>query len=94
MYFLVEKPMLVFANKHYIKQIDLRGIETEMLVNNLSNAVAVDYDYTESCYYWSDITSQGSTIKRKCGDKPSEVFLFFFIVKVLFTYYFLLRTHG
>lgn len=66
--------MLIFANKYYIKEIDLRGMETEILVNNLTNAVAVDYDYSDSCFYWSDITFQGSTIKRKCKDKPSEVF--------------------
>lgn len=71
--FLVEKPMLIFANKHYVKQIDLRGMETEMLVSNLTNAVAIDYDYSENCYYWSDITNQASTIKRQCKDKL-EVF--------------------
>lgn len=66
--------MLVFANKHYIKQIDLRGTEAEMIVNNnLTNAVAVDYDYSDNCFYWSDITNQGSTIQRKCKDKSSEV---------------------
>lgn len=75
--FLVEKPMLIFANKHYIKQIDLRGMETEMLVHNLTNAVAVDYDYSDHCFYWSDITNQGSTIKRKCKDKSPEVVYFF-----------------
>lgn len=67
--------MLVFANKHYIKQIDLRGMETEILINNLTNVVAVDYDYSDSCFYWSDI-ALGSTIKRKCKDKSAEVSLF------------------
>jgi len=70
----VEKPMLIFANKHYITQIDLRGMEIEMLLNNLTNAVAVDYDYLENCYYWSDIASQGSTIKRKCRENLAEVY--------------------
>lgn len=68
--------MLVFANKHLIKQIDLRGMETEILVNNLTNAVAIDYDYSENCIYWSDITNDGSTIKRKCKDKTVEVYIF------------------
>jgi len=76
---LVEKPVLVFANKHYIKQIDLRGMETDMLVHNLTNAVAVDYDYSENCFYWSDITNQGSTINRKCKDKSPEVYYLYFI---------------
>lgn len=65
--------MLIFANKYYIKEIDLRGMETDIIVNNLTNAVAVDYDYSDGCFYWSDITNQGSTIKRKCKEKPSEV---------------------
>lgn len=79
-YFLVvEKPMLVFANKHYIKQIDLRGMETEILIDNLTNVVAVDYDYSDSCFYWSDI-AQGSTIKRKCKDKSAEVSLFYQLI--------------
>lgn len=65
--------MLVFASTFYIKQIDLRGMEAEMVVNNLTNAVAVDYDYSDKCFYWSDITNQGSTIQRKCKDKAPEV---------------------
>lgn len=65
--------MLIFASKYYIKEIDLRGMESISIVNNLTNAVAVDYDYSEGCYYWSDIANQGSTIKRKCKEKPSEV---------------------
>lgn len=72
-----EKPMLIFAHKYYITQIDLRGMETEMLINNLTNAVAVDYDYLENCYYWSDITSQGSMIKRKCKENLAEVYSLF-----------------
>lgn len=65
--------MLVFANKQYIKQIDLRGIKTEIVVENLTNAVAVDYDYADNCFYWSEISTQSSTIKRKCKNTTSEV---------------------
>ncbi|XP_027843018.2 low-density lipoprotein receptor-related protein 1 [Aphis gossypii] len=68
----IEKPMLVFANKQYIKQIDLRGIKTEIVVENLTNAVAVDYDYADNCFYWSEISTQSSTIKRKCKNTTSE----------------------
>lgn len=66
--------MLIFANKHNIKQIDLRGMKIEIVIDNLTNAVAVDYDYADSCFYWSDISNQGSTIKRKCKDTASEVY--------------------
>lgn len=78
--------MLVFANNHFLKQIDLRGMETEILVNNLTNAVAVDYDYSDNCFYWSDITNQGSTIKRKCKDNSVEVW---YILKFDSVFYFL-----
>lgn len=71
--------MLIFANKHFIKQTDLRGLEIEILVHNLTNAVAVDYDYSDNCFYWSDITTQGSTIKRKCQNMSSEVYLIIII---------------
>lgn len=74
--------MLVFANTHYIKQIDLRGLETEIIVNNLTNAVAIDYDYSDNCFYWSDITNQGSTIKRKCKNKAAEVNIFLNFINV------------
>jgi len=69
--------MLLFANKQYIKQIDLRGTKTEIVVENLTNAVAVDYDYADNCFYWSEISTQGSTIKRKCKNTTSEVYLYF-----------------
>ncbi|XP_050540895.1 low-density lipoprotein receptor-related protein 1 [Daktulosphaira vitifoliae] len=68
----IEKPAIIFANKYYLKKIDLRGVENEILVDNLTNAVAIDYDFSENCYYWSDITNQGSTIKRICNNKISE----------------------
>lgn len=48
-------------------------METEILIDNLTNVVAIDYDYSESCLYWSDITNRGSTIKRKYKNKSTEV---------------------
>jgi len=58
---------------HNIKQIDLRGMKIEIVVDNLTNAVAVDYDYADSCFYWSESSNHGSTIKRKCKDIAAEV---------------------
>lgn len=80
--------MLMFANKYFIKWIDLRGMDTDILVNNLTNAVAVDYDYSDNCYYWSDITNQGSTIKRKCKAESVEVLLFFIKINAQFKLFF------
>jgi len=43
-------------------------------VENLTNAVAVDYDYADNCFYWSEISTQGSTIKKKCKNMTTEVY--------------------
>lgn len=59
---------LIFSNRYYLRQTDLSGKDT-ILVHNLSNAVALDYDWETSCYYWSDVTATISKIKKFC---PSE----------------------
>ena len=58
---------IMFSNKYYIKLADFTG-NTEVVARNQSNAVAVDYDYQAGCSYWSDVTSQGSTIQKLCLD--------------------------
>lgn len=53
--------------------VDLHHNE-ELIAQNLTNAVALDYDYKTSCIYWSDVTAFGSSIKRMCNilnDKPN-----------------------
>lgn len=59
---------LVFSNRYYIREIDLAG-HMNILVHNQTNAVAHDYDYEAGCYYWSDVTSVISSIKRYCLNK-------------------------
>lgn len=56
---------LIFANRYYLRETDLHGHST-LLAHNLSNAVALDYDYETSCYYWSDVTMTISKIRRLC----------------------------
>lgn len=56
---------LIFANRYYIREMDLSGHMT-LLVHNLTNAVGLDFDWKEKCLYWSDVTALGSSIKRKC----------------------------
>lgn len=57
---------LLLANRYYIREISLNGQST-LLAHNLSNAVALDYDWDTQCIYWSDVTSVGSSIKRICN---------------------------
>lgn len=57
---------LILANRYYIRQIDLNGHAT-LLAHNLTNAVALDYEWQTRCIYWSDVTTVGSSIKRLCN---------------------------
>ncbi|RWS16456.1 hypothetical protein B4U79_10678 [Dinothrombium tinctorium] len=71
------KPVLLFSNRYFIRQMDFKGHDSHLKVSNLTNAVALDYDWEEKCVYWSDITSAGSSIKRLCekniGTEEKEV---------------------
>lgn len=60
-----EQVKLIFSNRYYLRETDLQGHST-LIAHNLSNAVALDYDYETKCYYWSDVTSTISKIKRMC----------------------------
>lgn len=60
------EPKLIFTNRYYIRELDLNGLST-LRAHNLTNAVALDYDWADQCIYWSDVTSLGSSIKRLCG---------------------------
>ncbi|RZF40959.1 hypothetical protein LSTR_LSTR013214 [Laodelphax striatellus] len=60
-----EDVKLIFSNKYYIRQLDTHG-DTTLLANNLTNAVALDFDWEEGCVYWSDVTALRSSIKRFC----------------------------
>nr|XP_008195317.2 PREDICTED: LOW QUALITY PROTEIN: prolow-density lipoprotein receptor-related protein 1 [Tribolium castaneum] len=62
---------LILANRYYIREIDMTGQST-LLAHNLTNAVALDYDWSSKCIYWSDVTQLGSSIKRLCNYKNSS----------------------
>ena len=58
-------PRIIFSSKYFIQAFDLQG-KSEILVRNQSNAVALDYDYKSGCTFWSDVTSQGSVVRKLC----------------------------
>ena len=68
-------PVLLFTNRYYIRQVaihqDNRSVAS-MRVQNLTNAVALDYDWHEQCLYWSDVTEYGSSLKRVCGNATTQ----------------------
>lgn len=52
---LGEAPSLLFANRHDIRRINLYSGNYQLLVDGLKSAVAIDYDYEEDKYFWTDI---------------------------------------
>lgn len=59
------KPTIIFTNRYYIRRQPLApGELNSLLVHNLTNAVALDFDWRGGCLYWSDVTRLGSSIKR------------------------------
>ncbi|XP_064646344.1 low-density lipoprotein receptor-related protein 1-like isoform X2 [Lineus longissimus] len=61
----VEKiaPYLLITNRYYIRNITFEG-DMQLVTKALSNAVALDFDWTDQMIYWSDVTSMGSNISR------------------------------
>lgn len=53
--------------RYYIRELDLTGHST-LMAHNLSNAVALDYDWKSQCIFWSDVTTLGSSIKKLCTE--------------------------
>ena len=65
-------PTLIFSNRYYIRQISTKGFDNKLVVRNLTNAVALDFDWRDDCIYWSDVTALGSSIKRICRTNSNE----------------------
>ncbi|XP_058055099.1 prolow-density lipoprotein receptor-related protein 1 [Anopheles bellator] len=61
----IHTPKLIFSNRYYLREVDLSGAMT-ILAHNLTNAITLDFDWQERCYYWSDVTRHVTTIKRMC----------------------------
>ncbi|XP_035377067.1 low-density lipoprotein receptor-related protein 1 isoform X2 [Electrophorus electricus] len=59
-----EEPFLIFANRYYLRKLNLDGTNYTLIKQGLNNAVALDYHYAEQMIYWTDVTTQGSMIRR------------------------------
>jgi very low-density lipoprotein receptor len=53
-----QEPMLLYANRHDIRMMGVHSRHHQSLIDNLRSAVAIDYDYSESKIYWSDVASE------------------------------------
>ena len=45
---------------------DVADGRMEALVKDQVNAVAVDFDWSSKCIFWSDVTSRGSALRKAC----------------------------
>uniref|UniRef100_A0A8C2WTY4 LDL receptor related protein 1 n=1 Tax=Cyclopterus lumpus TaxID=8103 RepID=A0A8C2WTY4_CYCLU len=59
-----EEPFLIFANRYYLRKLNLDASNYTLLKQGLNNAVALDFDYRQQMIYWTDVTTQGSMIRR------------------------------
>lgn len=87
-----EEPFLIFANRYYLRKLNLDGSNYTLIkqvgcaeqacrlpwllggapvscnhvfvFQGLNNAVALDFHYAEQMIYWTDVTTQGSMIRR------------------------------
>ena len=64
----VPEPVLLISNRYYIRNITLTGTAVHLLAMNLTNAVALDFDWQGRHIYWSDVTSSASKIMRMSVD--------------------------
>uniref|UniRef100_A0ABM0MCB5 Prolow-density lipoprotein receptor-related protein 1-like n=1 Tax=Saccoglossus kowalevskii TaxID=10224 RepID=A0ABM0MCB5_SACKO len=71
-----EEPFLLFSNRYYIRKLGLYrpGQDYDFVLQDLINAVALDFDVQEGYVYWSDVTGQRSNISRaKIDDEKHKV---------------------
>uniref|UniRef100_A0A3P8UVE8 EGF-like domain-containing protein n=1 Tax=Cynoglossus semilaevis TaxID=244447 RepID=A0A3P8UVE8_CYNSE len=60
-----EEPFLIFANRYYLRKLNLDGSNYTLIkqVRGLNNAVALDFDYRQQMIYWTDVTTQGTMFR-------------------------------
>uniref|UniRef100_A0A6I8STB6 Sortilin-related receptor n=1 Tax=Xenopus tropicalis TaxID=8364 RepID=A0A6I8STB6_XENTR len=69
-----ENEFILYAMRNSIYRYDLSsGINEELPLKGLHDAVALDFDYQSNCLYWADVTLE--TIQRLClnGSSSQEV---------------------
>ncbi|KAG1699621.1 Very low-density lipoprotein receptor [Nymphon striatum] len=54
----VGTPMLLFANRHDIRMINIDTKEYQLVVSELTSAVALDYFYATDTIIWSDVSKE------------------------------------
>lgn len=47
------QPTLIYSNKHFIRNVSFSGNQKGVVRANLTNAVALDFEWSTQCLFWS-----------------------------------------
>ncbi|XP_072448783.1 low-density lipoprotein receptor-related protein 4 isoform X1 [Chiloscyllium punctatum] len=67
------EPVLLFANRIDIRQVLPRRSEYTLLLNNLENAIALDFHHDKELVFWSDVTLDRIMKANLNGSNVEEV---------------------
>ena len=70
-----EKPWIILANRKHIGRLTLDGSSYDIMIENRSRVIAVDFDVRQSTIYWSDVTDNAiyrATAKKSRSGVLSE----------------------
>lgn len=65
--------MLLFANRIDIRQVLPHRSEYTLLLNNLENAIALDFHHSRELVFWSDVTLDRIMKANLNGSNVEEV---------------------
>lgn len=71
--FLGPEPVLLFANRIDIRQVLPHRSEYTLLLNNLENAIALDFHHSKELVFWSDVTLDRIMRANLNGSNVEEV---------------------
>lgn len=67
------EPVLLFANRIDIRQVLPHRSEYTLLLNNLENAIALDFHHSKELVFWSDVTLDRIMRANLNGSNVEEV---------------------
>ena len=67
------EPVLLFANRIDIRQVLPHRSEYTLLLNNLENAIALDFHHSNELVFWSDVTLDRIMKANLNGSNVEEV---------------------
>ena len=67
------EPVLLFANRIDIRQVLPHRSEYTLLLNNLENAIALDFHHRRELVFWSDVTLDRILRANLNGSNVEEV---------------------